>query len=170
MVDAPSFDERLDHALRMHGVTNAWLASQFGPTGQQTVRGWRDRGRVGTPSIRRVRELLPRTNIDWLQDGVGEPELLRNAAESSLITHAQASPPARRDVSILTQALKLVETDEALNGVFGWERKAEILLDVCARLDAGEDPAVLGMRLTHQRKGEAINGSPASHGDSKRSK
>jgi hypothetical protein len=170
MIDERDFDARLDYALMLHGRDNAWLAAQFGPTGQQTVRGWRDRGRVGQPSVPKVRELLPLIRMDWLQEGI-LPELVSSSAEPSLTHDVRQSPPARRDVAILTQALKLVETDEALNGVFGWERKAEILLDVCAKLDAGEDPAVLGMKLTHQRKkGEASNGAPGTDGDGKRGK
>jgi hypothetical protein len=169
MIDMPDFNDRLDYALSMHGVNNAWLAAQFGPTGQQTVRGWRDRGRVGGPSLRRVRDLLPKTNIDWLQDNVGEPELLSRLAESSPTYDARQSPPARRDASILVQALKIVDADEALNGVFSWEKRAEILLDLCAKLEAGEDATILGMKLTHQRqKGETDNGAAARNGDTKR--
>lgn len=168
MIDERDFSARLDAALKAHGVDNAWLASHFGPTGQQTVRGWRDRERVGQPSVRKVKELLPLTNMDWLQEGIG-PELVSRVTEPSQTYDVRQSYAERQDVLILAQAIKIVDSDEGLNGPFGWYRKAEILLDLCRKLEAGEDPTVLGMQLTHQRqRGETNNGATTGPGDGKR--
>lgn len=84
MVDAPEFEVRLSHALQMNGLDNATLARLIGENGQQNIRAWKDRGRVGVRSERRVAELLPKTNMEWLQHGTGSPERFStNAAESS---------------------------------------------------------------------------------------
>lgn len=83
MVDTREFSDRLAHALRMNGLDNASFAKLLGENGQQNIRAWKDRGRIGGRSYRKVSDLLPLTNMDWLQYGEGSPERVSSAAEPS---------------------------------------------------------------------------------------
>ncbi|MUV13545.1 hypothetical protein [Noviluteimonas gilva] len=112
MVDSTDFSSRLDAALAMNGLTNVTFAGLLGPNGQQLVYQWRSRGKIGAPSIPRVRSLLPRTNIDWLQEGHGPAERV-----STDLNHPQPNGPkgsriARLDVHMLSQALGVLEALE----------------------------------------------------------
>jgi hypothetical protein len=83
MVDTHDFEARLSHALIMNGLDNASFARLIGENGQQNIRAWKDRGRVGVRSERRVQELLAKTNMEWLQHGTGSPERFNSVAEPS---------------------------------------------------------------------------------------
>lgn len=72
MVDLSTFDARLNYALETHGLDNAEFARRVDPEqGQQKVRNWRMRGRIGIPSHGLVRTILPGVSIEWLNDGAG---------------------------------------------------------------------------------------------------
>lgn len=74
MIDSPDFRARWEMALAMNGVDNAWVAEQLGHTGQSLINRWKNRGRIGGgESERTVARLLPKTNMEWLQFGDGEP-------------------------------------------------------------------------------------------------
>lgn len=84
MVDMPKFSDRLAHALRMNGLDNAEFAKLLGENGQQNINAWKNRGKVGSQSWRKVSDLLPKTDMEWLQYGEGSPErVTQQAAESS---------------------------------------------------------------------------------------
>lgn len=138
MVDSPSFSDRLDAALAMHGLDNATFAAYFGPTGQQLINGWRRRDRLGSPSIKRVREILPLTSMDWLIDGVGSPERLIVNAEPVRNYDLRQSYAARLDAHILAKALGVMDADESRNGRYSPLKRATLVLSLCDRLAAGE--------------------------------
>ena len=137
MIDTAPFDSRLNAALAMNGMDNATFASHFGPTGQQTVNRWRKRGKIGQPSIPKVRDLLPRTNIDWLQEGHGEPERLSRLAESSRLHDVQQSYAARLDLHTLSKAVRVITADEMENGRYSPLMHATKLLEYYDRLATG---------------------------------
>ena len=143
MIDAVSFSDRLDAALAMNRMDNAAFAAHFGETGQQKVNRWRARGRIGQPSVAKVRDLLPRTNIDWLQEGVGEPERLISAAESSRNHQLLPSYAARLDLPTLARAVRVMTADEDENGAYSPLLHATRLLEYYDRLAAGEKASTL---------------------------
>jgi hypothetical protein len=138
MVDSPSFPDRLDAALAMNGLDNATFAAFFGHNGQQLVNGWRRRGRVGQPSVRRVKQILPATNMDWLQDNIGSPERLTGVSEPSANYDHRQSYAARLDAHILAKALGVMDADEIRNGRYSPLKRATLVLSLCDRMAAGE--------------------------------
>lgn len=138
MIDVAPFNARLDAALALNSMGNAEFAAHFGPTGQQLVNRWRARGRIGTPSIPRVRDLLHRTNIDWLQEGVGEPERFNSVAEPSPSYDVPPSYAARLDLPTLAKAVRVMSVDESRNGVYSPLLHAIRLLGYYDRLADGE--------------------------------
>lgn len=138
MVDSPDFPDRLDAALAMNGLDNATFAAYFGPTGQQLVNGWRRRGRVGAPNVKRVKEILAATNMDWLQDGAGPPERFIGIAEPLRNYDLRQSYAARLDAHILAKALGVVDADESRNGRYSPLKRATLVLSICDRIAAGE--------------------------------
>lgn len=119
MVDS-TFGQRLDRALEAHGLSNAEFARAIDPEkGQQIVRNWRSRERIGAPSARKVRELLPGASVDWINEGEGpepvEPKVLsqeRPTQPAPLL----ASQPVRLDPGMLAQTHEFLETAFALQG------------------------------------------------------
>jgi len=138
MIDAAPFSARLDAALAMNRMDNAMFAAFFGPTGQQKVNGWRRRGRIGQPSVAHVRDLLPRTNIDWLQEGIGDPERLTGVAESSRNYDVRQSYEARLDLHTLAKAVRVMTADEDANSRYSPLMHATRLLEYYDRLAQGE--------------------------------
>ncbi len=68
------FSARLDQALALLEMDNAEFARQVHPeTGQQKVRNWRVRGRIGHQSVGKVREILEGISMEWLNEGIGAP-------------------------------------------------------------------------------------------------
>lgn len=143
MIDAAPFSARLDAALAMNGLDNATFAAHFGPNGQQKVYGWRVRERIGQPSVAKVRDLLPRTNIDWLQEGVGEPERFSAATEPSRNYQLPASYAARLDLPTLAKAVRVMTADEEENGAYSPLLHATRLLEYYDQLAAGEKASTL---------------------------
>ncbi len=120
---------------------------------------------IGPTSARAIETALSKP-LGWLDH---EDEWFSGSSESSHNHDIWQSCHLRPTLATLVQALKIISTDEALNGVYGWERKAEVLLYLCAKLEAGEDPNVLGMKLTHERqKGGATHGNTTGGGDGSR--
>ena len=153
MIDAAPFTARLDAALAMNRMDNATFASHFGPTGQQKVNRWRHRGKIGQPSVAQVRDLLPRTNIDWLQEGVGEPERLSNVAEHSRIGDVRQSYESRLDLHTLAKAVRVITADEAENTRYSPLMHATRLLEYYDRLARGESESdLIALVLTAQEK------------------
>lgn len=148
MVETPApFEARLDAALAMNGLGNAEFAAAFGPAGQQLVHGWRKRGRIGTPSVAKARAILPKTNMDWLQDGVGDPERLTSSKNFSPPLHAELSRVARLDLAILAKAVKVISIDESVRGKLSPMQFASRLMDLYDRLANGAAQADLIAQL-----------------------
>lgn len=161
MVDTPPFKDRLNAALAMNGLDNATFASHFGKDpqgGQSIVNRWRKRGRIGTPSVPRVRELLHRTSMEWLQEGTGEPERFTASAERSHIHDVRQSYVARLDPRILAQAVRVVSADEHVNGQYPPLKHAILLLETCDRLEAGERVTDMIARFFDDEQGPNDNG------------
>jgi hypothetical protein len=153
MIDAVPFSARLDAALAMNRMDNATFATFFGPTGQQKVNGWRRRGRIGQPSVAQVRDVLPRTNIDWLQEGIGDPERLTGGAESSRTYDVRQSYEARLDLHTLAKAVRVMTADEDANSRYSPLMHATRLLEYYDRLAQGDSESdLIALVLTQQEK------------------
>lgn len=165
MVDPLTFSQRLDLALSMNGLDNRTFASHFGPKGQQMVNRWRSRGRIGQPSVPQARSILTRTSMDWLQEGVGDHEVV---AEQFRVNDVRQSYSARLDPVILAQALKVLFIDEAQGGVYETLKFASLLLELYSKLEAGEDELELIAQLAYTRAKQGQNGNEQSQ-ESRRS-
>lgn len=157
-----TFSERLDQALADNGLTNADLARALDPSGQQKINKWRERNRVGMQSEKRVAELLPATNMHWLQHGIGdrlrsnalgdaEGTTPRSVNEPGRNYDVRQSLAARLDRVILAEALKALSIDEDVGGPYGLQTRADALIDFYDQLAAGADLAVLMARVTKAR-------------------
>lgn len=145
-----AFRRRWEAALAANGYSRATFAAQLGPNGQQAIDNWtKRRGRVGQGSVLKVRDLLPRTNMEWLQDAVGEPErvTISDTPQRPLNplgqSYATRLPPA-----ILAQAVRVMEAEEHINGRNPPLKHANLLLHYCDRIAAGESVADLIVELT----------------------
>lgn len=163
-MDDLNFTERLAMALEMNGLTNAAFAAAIGENGQQNINGWKERGQVGSKSLRRVAQLLPLTNVMWLQYGDGEPEAFSRVAESSPNYQLPQSRAARPAVAILAKAVDIITIDEGVNGPYPSEKHAELLLELCDRLVAGENSMELVAKLTKQRSQGSGDGTKEAGG------
>lgn len=143
MVDTPTFSDRLDAALAMNGLDNAGFASFFGESGQQTVNRWRARGRVGGPSFAKVRDILRNTSMDWLQEGIGEPERLNASSTDYLVRDLRQSYAARLDVHILAKAVRVMAADTYKHGAYPPLKHATRLMGYYERLEKGAQQADL---------------------------
>ena len=154
MVDEkPDFSSRLDAALAMHGLDNAAFAKKLGVHGQQHIHQWRTRGRIGGPSIPKVRAILERTDMEWLLYGIGEPH--RTVLNTEYGEINSRSYVARLDPRILAKALKVLNSDEFVNGTRQPLSAAIYLLQTCDRLSAGEAEADLIEAIYSDKKGNA---------------
>jgi hypothetical protein len=119
---------------------------------------------IGPNSARHIETAFSKP-AGWLDH---EADSFSGVSEPSPTLYGTTSYGARLSVPILAQALRIVSADEAVNGSYGWEKQAEVLLDLCTKLEAGEDPYVLGIKLTHARQtGEGSNGNKPSRGDNR---
>lgn len=160
MDDKPPFEARLDAALAMNGMSNAQFASHFGAQGQQLVGNWRKRGRIGQQSVPKVRELLSRTNIVWLQEGIGEPEQFAGVAEPSASYVSGQSQSARPNMHTLAAAVKVIEADESRHGKYRVLDYAVILWNYYERLMQGEQQVDL---ITEVSADKAQGGNNVKH-------
>lgn len=101
MDDEMTFNERLDWALALHEMDNAAFAKAVGPTGQQTVNRWRVRGKIGGPSLPAVRNILPRINTEWLQEGIGERLRASNAKATRYEVREPSDDHASDEIKML---------------------------------------------------------------------
>lgn len=149
-----TFSGRLNLALADNGLTNAQFAKALGATGHKLVNNWRKRGRIGMKSERRVAEILPATNMTWLQHATGSrlrPSSTHHGNEPPPNHNPQQSLAARLDRVILAEALKVLSIDEHEGGPYGLQRRADVLVDLYDQLAAGADSMVLMARVTRAR-------------------
>lgn len=142
MVDeSPDFSSRLDAALAMNGLDNAAFAAKLGIHGQQHVHQWRKRGRIGSPSVPKVRDVLPLTDMEWLMYGTGVPR--RTVVVSGPKGRDFQSYLTRIDPRILAKAVRVLTSDEFVNGTRAPLSAAIFLLQTCDQLASGEAEADL---------------------------
>jgi hypothetical protein len=151
MVDDPNkeaFRRRLAAALTKNGYDNASFAAVWGPKGQQKVSAWKKRGKIGQESVAEVRELLRCTNMEWLQEGIGEPERVTVTYDAPPRNEGRQSYSTRLPPAILAQAVRVMDAEEHLNGKNPPLKHAILLLQYCDRVAAGESVADLIAELT----------------------
>jgi hypothetical protein len=103
--------------------------------------------------VAQVRDLLPRTNIDWLQEGVGEPERLTGVAEPSRTYDVRQSYELRLDLHTLAKAVRVMSADEDGNGRYSPLMHATRLLEYYDRLASGErESDLIALVLTTQER------------------
>jgi hypothetical protein len=107
-----AFAARFQQALAANNMARKDFAKHFGPNGQQIVNAWLRRGRIGQPSVPTVRALLPRTDMDWLNEGIERGRVREFFLEDSVPYSEPASQPVRLDREILHEALTLLMYDE----------------------------------------------------------
>lgn len=139
MIKKHEFSLRLDAALTREGIDNKTFAAALGPNGQQLVNRWRARGRVGVKSLDKVRRILTRTNLDWLNSGVGvatrDDGVINN--DQGMRTESQIDDV---DTLILSRAELWVRAEEYAGLQYQPMTRARRILALCdvIRADGGE--------------------------------
>lgn len=132
------FSKRLDQAQAREGMDNAEFVRRLGGDAAgapQKVTNWRKRGRIGGPSIPLVRSILTRTNMDWLNEGIGQPE--REAAVKYQVREVRpTSQNEEVTPAILSRAEFWVRVEERAKGEFPPVRRAERILELCRLIRA----------------------------------
>lgn len=147
--------ERLAELVREAGSQVA-VADRLGKNKNQVYQ-WllpseRDGARdIGHDMAREIETAFKKPR-GWLDN---DPELVSDPNESSRNVHGGQSYAARLDAAILAQAVGVVEADEAVNGPYPPLTQAELLLELYAKIEAGERPMELVAKLTVQRQGGA---------------
>lgn len=90
----------------------------------------------------------------WLDS---DPETFSADRESVDNADYRQSRAARPTVPILAAAVKVIEIDESVNGPYPPQKHAELLLELCDRIAAGEEPMALIAQITKQRSGGATD-------------
>lgn len=91
-----------------------------------------------------------------------DPEGFSGVAADGVLHDYRQSRAARPTPAILAEAVKVLDIDETVNGKYPPLKHAELLLEVCDRLAAGDDALVLIAQITKQRlKGENPDGPEA---------
>lgn len=133
------FSARLDAALAREGIENRDFALSLPPNGQQLVNRWRARGRVGVKSLDRVRRILTRTNLDWLNSGLGNP-----ARDDSMNAGVQESGRTSQiyesESLLLSRAEHWVRVEEYAGVQYQPVTRARRILALCdvIRADGGD--------------------------------
>lgn len=115
---------------------------------------------VGSASAR-VLEVAFAKPEGWMDS---DPEAFSSAAESSRNYDYRQSRATRPTPAILAEAVKVIEIDEAVNGTYPPLKHAELLLELCDRLAAGEDAMRLIATMTKLRQQGEENGKEAGAG------
>lgn len=91
-----------------------------------------------------------------------DPEAFSSVREPSQNYDYRQSRAARPEAAILAEAVKVMGIDEDVNGPYPPLKHAELLLELCDRIAAGESSMKLVAQATKQRQGER-NGSQGSN-------
>jgi hypothetical protein len=113
---------------------------------------------IGSKSARLLEACFAKPD-GWLDT---DPEAFTGQREPSQNYDYRQSRAARPTAAILAQAVKVIEIDESVNGVYPSLKHAELLLELCDRLAAGEEAIALIAQITKLRsKGESNGGKEA---------
>lgn len=108
---------------------------------------------VGSKSARHLEAAFGKSE-GWMDS---DPEAFNDFTESSQNDYRQ-SRAARPTAAILAKAVSIMAVDEEVNGVYPPLKHAELLLELCDRLAAGEDAMKLIAYMTRQHHQGERNG------------
>lgn len=130
-----TFESRLDYALSCYRKTNAEFAALLGPNGQQTVRNWRSRGRIGHMSWRTIWQHLPGFPVQWINDHVGDTPTMEHHRLAEESNSYRVSQLQRPDPQILVQTQVFLDQAFAESGKeFRLVRDPDLFADAYAWL------------------------------------
>lgn len=118
---------------------------------------------IGSRSARQL-EVAFRRPEGWMDM---DPDAFSQVNESSPTYDYRQSRAARPTAAILATAVSVMEADETVNGPYPPLKHAELLLELCDRLAAGDDAMTLVAQATKQRQAGGSDGSKES-GERKR--
>jgi hypothetical protein len=110
---------------------------------------------IGSRSARLLEDSFAKPN-GWMDS---DAEAFTRVREPSQNHDYRQSRATRPTPAILAEAVKVMSIDEEINGVYPPLKHAELLLELCDRLAAGEDAMALIAQVTKQRSQGAINGT-----------
>lgn len=146
--------ERL-RALIDEAGTQAAVALRIGKDKNQIYQWLLSPGEAGARNIGSRSAKLLETAFakpeGWMDS---DPEAFGVVNEPSATYDYRQSRAARPTAAILAEAVRVIEVDEAVNGKYPALKHAELLLEVCDRLAAGEDALELMAQITKQRTGD----------------
>lgn len=102
---------------------------------------------IGSKSARLLETAFAKPE-GWMDS---DPEAFSSSDESSRNYDYRQSRAARPTAAILAQAVSIMAIDEEVNGLYPPLKHAELLLELCDRLAAGEDAMKLVAHMTKQR-------------------
>jgi len=102
---------------------------------------------IGSTSARLLEESFHKP-VGWLDT---DSEGFSTVADSGAAYDYRQSRAMRPSASILAEAVKVLDVDETVNGKYPPLKHAELLLEVCDRLAAGEDAMTLIAQITKLR-------------------
>lgn len=115
---------------------------------------------IGSRSARLLESVFQRPD-GWMDT---DPEAFSRVNETPATYDYRQSRAARPTAAILAEAVRVMEIDEAVNGPYPPLRHAELLLELCDRLAAGDDAMTLVAQATKQRhlgEGDGTQGAGA---------
>lgn len=146
--------DRLRELIEEAG-TQAAVALRIGKDKNQIYQWLLSPGEPGARNIgsksAKILEMAFSKPEGWMDT---DPEAFGHVNEQSATYDYRQSRAARPTASILAEAVRVIEVDEVVNGKYPPLKHAELLLEVCDRLAAGEDAIELIAQITKQRSGE----------------
>lgn len=109
---------------------------------------------IGSKSARIIERAFVRPD-GWMDS---DPQSFSRADEQSPSDYRH-SRAARPTAAILAEAVGVIEADEAVNGTYPPLKHAELLLELCDRIAAGESAMVLLAKVTKERQQGDRNGT-----------
>lgn len=158
--------ERLQELVLEAGSQVA-VALRIGKDKNQIHQWLLDPGREGARNIgsksARVLEAAFAKPEGWLDS---DPEAFSSVSEPSPIHDYRQSRAARPTAPILAQAVQIMDIDEEVNGPYPGLKHAELLLELCDRLAAGEDQMRLIAFVSRQHTQGTVDGDKEAGGRS----
>lgn len=113
---------------------------------------------IGSASARLLEQSFAKGE-GWMDT---DPEAFISVGEPSQDHDYRHSRAARPTAPILAEAVKIMAIDEEVNGAYPPLKHAELLLELCDRIAAGESSMKLVAQATKERQGER-NGTQGSN-------